>query len=310
MSNETNGLRGGHPIQVVSRKTGLSQHVIRAWERRYEAVNPDRTETGRRLYREEDVERLLLIQGALRGGRRIGDVAGLTRTELEALIRGDRPAQSSPTAPRSELVEEGIQAIRNLDADRLVRRIKMAAAKDGIQSVLESGIGPLMREVGHLWSRGELDPYHEHFASSAVKRVLQESMASVPVAPVAPVIVVATPAGQYHEIGALIAAVHAALQGWRVVYLGVDLPARDIATAALRSARVIALSLVYPPDDQVLYRELEQLGSALGGKIPVLAGGAAAVSYGEVLDAIGAKRLSGLESMTARLTALAGEGEV
>jgi len=75
-----------HPIQVVVRRTGLSADVIRAWERRYDAVTPKRSSTSRRLYSDEDVERLLLLRRATQSGRRIGDVARLPLPALKDLL--------------------------------------------------------------------------------------------------------------------------------------------------------------------------------------------------------------------------------
>ena len=82
-----------HPIQVVSRRTGLSQDVIRVWERRYHAVSPERSPTNRRLYSDEDIQRLALLRRATKGGRRIGDVAGLSDEQVQRIARD---AQADP----------------------------------------------------------------------------------------------------------------------------------------------------------------------------------------------------------------------
>src|SRR5687768_11395483 len=83
-----------HPIAVVSERTGLSQDILRVWERRYGAVSPTRTESGERLYSDADVARLRLLDAAVAAGRRISRVATLSTTELEALIADDRDAES------------------------------------------------------------------------------------------------------------------------------------------------------------------------------------------------------------------------
>ena len=83
-----------HPIQTVARRTGLTADVIRAWERRYRAVVPQRSETRRRLYSESDVERLLLLRRATLAGRRIGDVANMSTDELAPLVAADETADN------------------------------------------------------------------------------------------------------------------------------------------------------------------------------------------------------------------------
>ena len=78
-----------HPIKVVARRTGLTPDVLRVWEKRYSAVTPTRVSTGRRLYSDQDVERLLLLRRATLVGRRIGQVAALPTDELETLVDED-----------------------------------------------------------------------------------------------------------------------------------------------------------------------------------------------------------------------------
>ncbi|HKX12291.1 MAG TPA: MerR family transcriptional regulator, partial [bacterium] len=91
------------PIQKVARLTGLNPHVIRMWEKRYEAVKPERTQTNRRAYTDEDIERLQLLGYLTREGHRIGQVARVSLTELKELVkslegekRSERKASSEP----------------------------------------------------------------------------------------------------------------------------------------------------------------------------------------------------------------------
>ena len=105
----------------------------------------------------------------------------------------------------------------------------------------------------------------------------------------APLLLVATPAGQVHELGALLAGAVAVNLGWRVVYLGASLPAAEIAGAARQTqARAVALSLVYPEDDPRLEGELRRLRELLPAEIPLLAGGRALPAYRKVLVRLGA----------------------
>src|SRR6478672_4747603 len=104
-----------HPIGVVAPRTGLKPDLIRAWERRYGAVAPGRSETRRRFYSDEDIERLLLLRRVVNTGRGISQVAGLSNAELEALIEAEPAAaaysQPSPVAP--EEIDEVAEAFLN-----------------------------------------------------------------------------------------------------------------------------------------------------------------------------------------------------
>jgi len=88
-----------HPIQVVAKRTGLSADVLRAWEKRYGVLKPARSEGGRRLYSDEDIEYLRLLRRATVAGRNVGQVAGLSRDELEATVREDEAAVAARADP-------------------------------------------------------------------------------------------------------------------------------------------------------------------------------------------------------------------
>ena len=81
--------RKRHPIRVVARRTGLSPELLRVWEKRYGAVEPGRTKTGRRVYSDKDIERLSLIRKVTLSGRRVGEVSALPIEALEALSHED-----------------------------------------------------------------------------------------------------------------------------------------------------------------------------------------------------------------------------
>src|SRR5215212_406517 len=108
-----------HPIGVVARRTGLKQDLIRAWERRYGAVEPGRTDTRRRFYSDADIERLLLLRRVVNTGRAIGQVAGLSNEELQALIDEEPaapplPARRPLTPPLPGSVDETAESFLQL----------------------------------------------------------------------------------------------------------------------------------------------------------------------------------------------------
>lgn len=314
MSPDPNDPR--HPIRVAAERSGLTPELLRAWENRYGVVEPGRTEGGQRRYSDRDVERLRILRLATEAGRRIGDVADLPEDELAALVREDAEArlEARPaTIPRdtTEAIRaEAMAAARALDAAGLRAALSRAVVGLTPEIVLDEVVGPLMRTMGEMWERGELDPGEEHLASGVVRRVLSEMIDAVTTeaeSGPAPRIVVATPTGQRHEIGALMAAVAAAAQGWRITYLGADLPAESIVAATRRTRpRALAISLVHPEDDPETRDALERLAEAVDPGIEVLIGGAAAGSYDEALDLLDAVRIEDLEALRAELRVLDG----
>ncbi len=125
-----------HPIRVVARRTGLSRDVLRAWELRYDAVEPRRSAGGQRLYSDRDIERLQLLRQAIEAGRRIGQVAKLDMRELEALVQEDERANYGASRQGDAELRRGyptrlltncLEAVRNLDHEELDAALSRAA---------------------------------------------------------------------------------------------------------------------------------------------------------------------------------------
>lgn len=300
-----------HPIAVVERRTGVSQHVLRAWERRYRVVEPARDAAGERLYSDADIERLRLVRELTAGGRRVGQVATLDLDELRELAARDaseavvppRPAGAIevPSAREDAEAAEHLamcrDAVDRLDSATAHALLIRAAVALGPRRFVDGVAVPLLRAVGDAWEQGALRPMHEHGMSVAMRRVLSWLVEALPAPADAPLVVVGTPAGQRHEFGAMLAAVVAAARQCRVVYLGPDLPAAEIAHGARTTrADVVALSVIAPVDARALGRELETLRDALPASTALVLGGAAAVQHPRVVRARGAELLADLDA--------------
>ncbi len=294
-------------IKTASLRTGLSVHVIRMWEKRYGAVKPSRTPTRRRLYSDEEIERLSVLRDLTQAGHSIGTVARLPIAKLRALAAESTDRTTAPfSSPRlteaAAFVEECLTAIKGLDARALDTVFRKAATALGAQGALQLVIAPLAQSIGDLWRAGTLTAAHEHFASAVVRVFLGHATRPFAASDSAPLLVIATPSGQLHELGALLAGAAAANVGWHVIYLGASLPAAEIAGAANQNrARAVALSLVYPEDDPRLEGELVRLRELLPAGTVIMAGGRAAPAYEHALKNIGALHVRNLTELCSHL---------
>ena len=281
-----------YPIQVVVRETGLTAHVLRVWERRYGAVVPKRTASRRRVYSDEDVKRLKLLRRLTLAGHPIGSVANLPQEQLKSLIdaREDRAALEQPAAAQdTPIIRDCIQAVKAFDFETLNSLLERVSVVSGYNALLRHVIAPLAHRLGVLWEEGVLKMSHEHFATAAIRAFLLNPTRHYAGENSHATLVAATPQGQLHELGAVMATALAAEQGWRAIYLGPSLPAAEIAGAALQNhARVVALSIVYPADDANVERELYDLRRFLPADVALLIGGRAAEHYRDALEANGA----------------------
>ena len=297
----------GHPIRVAVRRTGLSAHVIRVWEKRYQAVVPTRSPTNRRLYTDEDIMRLWWLQQAVRAGRRIGGIARRSNEELVKLVNAQgfsMPAAHGPAAEPGEVgdeaepavcLERALETVIALNPVRLEEQLLRTSVRMSRRRLLEEVVHPLMERIGDLWHQGTLRIADEHMATAVVRSFVGDIMATCQAPPAAPQVLATTPEGQMHEIGALLASVVAAAEGWNPTYLGPNLPAEEIAGAAARKgARAVLLSIVHPEDDPRLGSELVKLRRLLGPEVLLLAGGRAAGGYSRFLEQASALTLNSL----------------
>ncbi len=290
------------PIQHASQLSGLSSHVIRIWERRYNALSPSRTGTNRRMYCEEAIKRLKLLRVLTENGHRIGGVARLCTTDLEELVK-KLPA-STIAAPEANFetaehfVEAAIAASKKYDSDKLRGVLLQARRQLGQRGMLHQVICPLIIQIGDNWQHGSLRPSHEHIATAVIRELLLTPVPGSQTATHAPELVVATPAGELHELGALIVAASARDLGWHVTYLGPNLPVEEISACAIaRHAKAVALSVVYPEKCPVIEEKLRRMRDLLPPSMGLIVGGRAAESYRDCVAVAGIQWASCLHGL-------------
>ncbi len=264
---------GRYRVAAAAQLIGLSPHTLRVWERRYGPFASLRSPGGNRLYGESDVERLRLLKRLVDSGHAIGTVAPLATSELlrrEETIPGELSAAAVTRAALRGLVN----AVRALDiqaADDLLARASLALPP---RELIEAVVAPLLQQVGAGWAAGTLDVAHEHALSGVLRSQLGGLLRALRPAPNAPAVIIATPEGELHELGALGAALVAAGLGYRAVYLGPSVPAADIAATVEKTAAcAVLLSCNCAPR---LRPAVAAVRRAVDARVAVIAGGSSA----------------------------------
>lgn len=269
-------------IGAVARQSGVKPALIRMWEKRYGVVEPVRSAGGQRLYSREDAEKLKWLYLATQAGHSIGQIAHLPLADLKQLACNS----GTPAAPRASseysravnYLERCHQAVRALDAVGLEQHFEHAIVELGALVFIEQLLSPLLQRIGEDWRAGELRPMHEHLATAMIRSIcyiLRARRVNVENTP-QPRMIVTTPTGQIHELGALFAAIIAEMHGWQVIYLGASLPAEEIAAAArFTRVRAVALSLTYDGAPLTMAQELRRLRDLLEPACTLILGGAA-----------------------------------
>jgi MerR family transcriptional regulator, light-induced transcriptional regulator len=293
-------------ISTVSKRSGVKSDLVRAWERRYQAVKPSRTEGGHRVYTDLDIARLKLLNQATNNGHSISQIAQLSLDDLKTLLKkgGDSMPQalekSAPLNGRLHIAEDYIQkcysAVLAFDAHALESHFENAIVELGTETFIEKLLNPLLTLIGDRWRCGELRPVHEHMASAIVRSLTYILRNNNPCSPNAPRMVVSTPINQLHELGALLAGIIAELKGWKVTYLGANLPAEEIAAAVkFTNATAVTISISFKTDDHVISKEIRRLRKLIGNNVALIVGGRAAGHYEAVLDEVGVLKIKNYE---------------
>ncbi|TNE89370.1 MAG: MerR family transcriptional regulator [Deltaproteobacteria bacterium] len=255
-------------IKTVADMTGIPKNTLIAWERRYGLISPRRTDAGYRVYSEADLAVLRRVKALLDAGHRISEAASII--------------QQQPGVAEAE--PDGVAPVRRAIRDALYvfdRRAADAAAAAAVSLPFETRVHelllPMLVEVGDAWENGEISVAQEHFASAwcreqmlSMARALEAGRAGAREA------ICATPPGEQHEFGLLGAAFWLASAGYRITYLGADVPEADLlALVAERQPAVVALSAVREREDLDLGAFAERVHAAAPGSRVLLGGRAA-----------------------------------
>lgn len=214
-------------VKTICRLTGINRSTLLAWERRYQAVTPERSENGYRVYSEEDLQRLLRLKSLVDNGHAVSEAL-----ELMGGI-GSLPELMEPLLER-------LVAFDQREADAMVQGIQGQAASEQVDHLYS----PLLRELGERWARGETSVAQEHFASGFVRSRLMELAQQVRCTQ-GPLASLLTPPGERHDLGLLGLSIHLGEMGWRTDWLGSELPLDELpAYCAQQQPQLVCMSLV------------------------------------------------------------------
>jgi DNA-binding transcriptional MerR regulator len=262
-----------YPIRAVAQMTGLSIDTLRAWERRYEAVTPERSDRGR-VYRDSDVARLRQLAELVGRGHAIGTIARLPAADLQRLLDQQDVSSAAVPPPATTDLSGLFRSVEHYDLRAIEAALSRYAAVLTPEDLVFAVILPLMAEIGRRWENKKLRPSHEHLVSAIVRSALGGLLRSIGSPHATTRVVFATLSGERHELGLLSASVLAASAGIGVIFLGPDLPVADVVHAA-KTSRAHAVVLAATAGDGMAVDDVRSLVKALPGT-PIGIGGPAA----------------------------------
>ena len=271
-----------YTIKEASARSGVGIPLLRAWERRYAVVAPNRTPSGYRLYDDTAIERLRAMRHLIASGwstqQAAEHVRGTPDAEVTALVPAGMEAPASVAQPiegsaAAALITRLVDAARRIDATELEAALDEAFSAARFEISADRVVMPALRAIGDAWAREEISVAGEHAASHAVLRRLAMAYEAAGDPSAERPILVGLGPGSRHELGALAFAIAARRAGMPVLYLGPDLPADEWTTAAARrDARAAIVGVPTRADVRGATTVLEGL-RANGGEMLLAVGG-------------------------------------
>ncbi|HKJ77727.1 MAG TPA: MerR family transcriptional regulator [Gammaproteobacteria bacterium] len=271
------------PIRRLAELSGVSATTLRAWERRYGLLRPARTAKGHRLYNADDVALVRRVVDLLEAGWSVRDAAARIR-------EGGPPPATAPQEVWPGYRDRLLGAVARFDPQRLDAVYNEALSLYPVDRVTEDLVRPALRTLGAHWMDGETGIAEEHFLSAFLRNKLGARLHHEGRHPHGPRLVAATLPGERHELGFLMFCLAAVGRGYRLLYLGPDLPLAQVTAAATRtSAAGVLLSGTCLSWEAGLAAEVA--GAAAAAPVPLFLGGPLAESRAETLAAVGVSPL-------------------
>lgn len=258
-----------YTVKQVSALTGVAEATLRAWERRYDVVEPARSPGGYRLYDDTQLKLLremaALVESGVPASRAAATLRDLSSRGVaveEHGLGGARPSSA-----------EFIDAALSLEPAVLADVLGRALASGPFEEVADDWIQPQLVLLGEAWETGELSVAQEHFASAGLMRAVAAVFDSSPSVVDGPTVLVGLPAGDQHQLALLSFATCLRRCGVEVVYLGADIPTDEWVLAATRRRARAAVVGVTSAETVPVAQELVDTLAAVSPPLSVWVGG-------------------------------------
>lgn len=269
-------------IGELSRRLGVSVHVLRAWETRYGLLQPARSAGGFRLYSEADESRVRRMQALLADGLSAAEAA-------RGVLGGDSaavPEAASGTSTVTDLAAALRQTLDNFDEPAAQAILDRMLSDLSLTSALRDILLPYLAELGERWERGTASVAQEHFASNIIRGRLT-GLARGWGGGHGPRAVLACPPGELHDLALIVFGIVLNRTGWRVDYLGANTPIDELArTVEATHPDLVVLAATLTET----FRPLRERLAALAGRTSLALAGAGATP--RFATAIGARLLT------------------
>ena len=216
---------GKYNIKAISNMVGIQPGTLRAWERRYQILNPVRNDSGHRLYTEEDLRKLKWLTEKVSGGFTISQAVSLLETESSTVGTFEEEGEvDSPQKIRDEL----LTMLLSFEEGKAQDLINHAFSLYSVEKVVIDILGSLLVTVGDMWEKGQITSAHEHYTTQLLKTRISMIFYSLPSNGLLPKAIAVCGPNETHEVGLLIFTLFLRRKGFEVIYLGSSIEDKDV----------------------------------------------------------------------------------
>tara|TARA_R110000868_G_scaffold36900_3_gene130490 strand:+ start:7428 stop:8327 length:900 start_codon:yes stop_codon:yes gene_type:complete len=236
-----NNVKNVFSIKDLENLSGIKAHTIRIWEKRYNVLQPMRTDTNIRLYDLASLQKLLNITLLHDHGYKISKIAAYSEDKIPSLVR---EITSSKNA-KNHAISAFKMAMMNFDQELFFNTYNWLIAEKSFKEVFHQVFIPLMNELGLLWQTDTISPAHEHFISYLIKQKLVINIEKVQAqkpSKTDKVFVLSLPMNEIHELGLMYINYEILLQGYKAIYLGESMPIENLKDLKKHFESIVFLS--------------------------------------------------------------------
>ncbi|MCM3542992.1 MerR family transcriptional regulator [Priestia megaterium] len=216
---------GKYNIKAISNMVGIQPGTLRAWERRYQILNPVRNDSGHRLYTEEDLRKLKWLTEKVSGGFTISQAVSLLETESSTVGTFEEEGEvDSPQKIRDEL----LTMLLSFEEGKAQDLINHAFSLYSVEKVVIDILGSLLVTVGDMWEKGQITSAHEHYTTQVLKTRISMIFYSLPSNGLLPKAIAVCGPNETHEVGLLVFTLFLRRKGFEVIYLGSSIEDKDV----------------------------------------------------------------------------------
>jgi len=220
-----------YSIKDLEYLSGVKAHTIRIWEKRYNLLDPERSDTNIRSYSDDDVRRILNVAMLIKNGYKISIVASFSPEKLHSEVIRISRNTTNPEKNTDQLLYHTV----NLDTFGFDALLNDIIRENGFSNTIQQVIFPFFERIGILWQSGSIFSAHEHFVSNLIRNHLIIETAKFVPNESAKTILFFLRDNEWHEMGLLYFNYLAASAGFRCVYLGQSLPFSDLSNLLVNS---------------------------------------------------------------------------